>query len=1431
MKKKVLVISAIAFAVILLVSVALFVLPSLNIGRVDGNLKLEKGVLLWDDIPNAAGYEVDLGSGGIPVSDNQYDLAANCAYSGELSVTVRAIQKNNSRMDIGNMDIAVNKLPQPIVSVEGEGEEVCFVWSAVENATGYTYDAHDGKGTVSAVADEDGRYRVNVSNLEEQMIHVTALGGSADGVVYAANDCLYRYSSSRVFDLALIAEHPAVYYATGSLGVEEYAKVGTGLPKGTYKMTVTLYASTVSGDKLKGNGTWGRRIVDNGNPRVHLWMCEDAPSADWPDAGGTIPYPDEVVTVDLLVRVDINSNALIPCYDFDEGDMVVIKDLVMDGKSVLNDRNGEPNPEMVIDPFNLSTLDNYLAYYKGSGEWMARDQSNYSDFVLRVPTRLRDGAYCVQVNYYVCGPNGEMLTGNGLWGRRVSAKGVKTDDMCWLIEYDVDQYKATDIPFPTARKSHIFEVDVKNGYIELEFYDFNEGEYFIVESVTQAPPVAGGFDLRTVNNYLASYRGTGEWLTRDRSNIRDFALRIPTDLQDGEQAVTVNYYVCNSRGGKLTGNGLWGRRVLPDVEKDTNVLWLNEKTVDKYPAVALSNPTQLSSFTVDVEVKDGYIELYCLDFDKGDYIIVESVTAAKPLEGGFDLSTLDSYLASYRGTGQWLARDRSNIEEFALKIPADLNDGFHTVKINYHVCNSRGGQLSGNGLWGRRVLPDVEKDTNVLWLNEEKVNDYSPVVLPAPTQLNSFTVDAEVKDGYIKLYCLDFDNGDYIIVESVEATAEPMTIETLTFADGNNGFVFEAKSEADLKVLTGKALQMTVQYQFAQTTAQDAVNAQLADVTASVAVDENGKLSLRLENEAYGVKLVIPAGTVITAPDDPATQITIGKEVTLERDAAYWGTNSGWQQSVYTDITLNFRDASNGYAFQAESAKNLVQTYGAWKKLNVTVQVQKGSSAEEAKNAELTQVQAFFNLDEKGSMLLYGADEYRGVKLVIPAGTVITPDQQALCQDKLRITNDIVLVRNSANWGTNAAWQQIVCHDAKLSFVDTSNGFVFDGETTANLKALYEAGAEFTLEAKFQYSQMPDEHTVLEDAVDVTVSVTLDENGRLCLHPEQEEMGIQLMIPKGTVITPVDLSLCNVHLELTEDVVLARDVSNVGTKDGWKQILFADVTLNFKDASNGYIFDVSFAEDEKKFDLIEAYGTWANNKLELTVQSQFGTNASTAEAALLKELAAFFNVDDDGRLCLYGANEYVGIKLVIPAGTMVTPTNPEKSDVRLRIKDEIVLERVSSNFGTANGWQIATGTEPEPEPENYVDVKLSYKNASNGLVFTVECTEDLKSTYGAWKNLNVTVQRKFSKISAQEALDAQLENVNAVFNVDDNGYLCLYNSGDVGCVEILIPAGTIITPSDKALSDKPLRITDDVVLVRENTYWMTSGGWIQQETK
>lgn len=444
-------------------------------GEVDGNLTLENGILTWDAVENAAGYEVDLGSGGVNVSQTSYDLAANCSFSGEVSVTVRAVRQDNSRTDIGTLGVSVNTLAQPIVGVEGEGDDLCFVWSAVENATGYTYDAHDGGGKRQAAADEDGKYRVKITDYNEQMIRVVATGGSKDSVLYASNECLYRYSTSRIFDLSLIAEHPAVYYASGVIGSGEVLKVGTTLPKGTYTMTVSMYASTVSGDRLKGNGTWGRRVVDIGKPKVHVWMCQNAPNEYYPEAAESIPYPDEVITVDMLVQVDMNSNAHILFHDFDQREMVVIKDLVYEGKSVLNEQRGVANPEMVIDPFDVTKVGNFLAYYQGVGDWVRND--NWKPFTIRIPTKLSDGMHYVKVNYYVCGPEGQMLTGNGMWGRRVGTADAKAKDLCWIIENDVEQYKATDIPFPTKRSSFVFDVEVKNGYFELRCMDFNKDEY------------------------------------------------------------------------------------------------------------------------------------------------------------------------------------------------------------------------------------------------------------------------------------------------------------------------------------------------------------------------------------------------------------------------------------------------------------------------------------------------------------------------------------------------------------------------------------------------------------------------------------------------------------------------------------------------------------------------------------------------------------------------------------------------------------------------------------------------------------------------------------------------------------------------------------------------------------------------------------------
>jgi hypothetical protein len=147
-------------------------------------------------------------------------------------------------------------------------------------------------------------------------------------------------------------------------------------------------------------------------------------------------------------------------------------------------------------------------------------------------------------------------------------------------------------------------------------------------------------------------------------------------------------------------------------------------------------------------------------------------------------------------------------------------------------------------------------------------------------------------------------------------------------------------------------------------------------------LDESGYLHLYDARETKGVQLVIPAGTVITPAADAGStvKLRITNEIILVRKAVNYGTTSGWAlkgegseeeppaEETYTDIVLTFKNASSGYTFTAEDSANLLATYGAWKKLNVTVQEQYGNSADEAAAAELQEKAVFFNLDESGNL-------------------------------------------------------------------------------------------------------------------------------------------------------------------------------------------------------------------------------------------------------------------------------------------------------------------------------------------------------------------------------------------------------------------------------------------------------------------------------
>ena len=527
--------------------------------------------------------------------------------------------------------------------------------------------------------------------------------------------------------------------------------------------------------------------------------------------------------------------------------------------------------------------------------------------------------------------------------------------------------------------------------------------------------------------------------------------------------------------------------------------------------------------------------------------------------------------------------------------------------------------------------------------------------------------------------------------------------------------------------------------------------------------------------------------------------------------------------------------------FTTENGVSLRNTYGAWKKLNVTVQAQFGNSADEAAAAELKEVEVFFNIDDSGNLCLYSARESKGVQLVIPAGTIITPAADAGSTVKLRITNEIILVRKAVNYGTTSGWAlkgetseeeppteeppvEETYTDVELTFKNASSGYMFTTENSANLLATYGAWKKLNVTVQEQYGNSGAEAEAAE-LKELEVFFNLDDSGNLCLFGAHEFKAVKLVIPAGTIITPADNST---KLRITNEIVLVRDASNYGTTNGWAvksetteeeppaEETYTDIVLTFKNASSGYTFT---AEDSAN--LLATYGAW--KKLNVTVQEQYGNSADEAAAAELKEKAVFFNLDDSGNFCLFGANEYKAVKLVIPAGTIITPAD---NSTKLRITNEIVLVRDPANHGSVNGWAVKSETSEEEPPaeETYTDIVLTFKNASSGYTFTAEDSANLLATYGAWKKLNVTVQEQYGN-SADEAAAAELKEKAVFFNLDDSGNFCLFGANEYKAVKLVIPAGTIITPADNSTK---LRITNEIVLVRDSTNYGTVNGWQMQ---
>lgn len=655
---------------------------------------------------------------------------------------------------------------------------------------------------------------------------------------------------------------------------------------------------------------------------------------------------------------------------------------------------------------------------------------------------------------------------------------------------------------------------------------------------------------------------------------------------------------------------------------------------------------------------------------------------------------------------------------------------------------------------------------------------------------------------------------------------ETYTDVALTFENANGGYVFAVENGASLSKTYGawKKLNLTVQIQ-SGASAEEAT--ELVEKSVFFQFDESGKLHLYNADEYRALKLVIPAGTVVTPADDAgsATRLRIKQGIVLERMAADWGTTAGWfvmpcasEGETFTDIKLTYKDNSNGFTFNVDNTAGMSQ-YGEWKALKAVIQYQSGTTAEEAAAAQPKFVNVTFNRD--GNLLrLYGPTEARGMKLIIPAGTIITPDAGAGSATRIRITKEVVLERAASAWGTNSGWvmkqdapEGETYTDITLTHKDNSSGFTFTVDNTTGLSQ-YKDWTKLNVTVQYQDGTTVENAMAAEPRI---VQVFFNKDGNLLhLYDLSEARGLKLVIPAGTIITPDEGAGSNVKLRVTNDVVLERVPSLYGQVNGWvqqveqKDPVAIELDLFSTNRTDDWCFTPSTAFESTGYYLTNAiidgkqtavmmeYTTWDGGKLHIW-SNTFAPGSAISATAPVKDF-------------------------VIPAGTVLVPTNGFAKQITLKANGQpyVLTQELRIASYSANWKQI----EMASANETYTDVKLLFHNASDGLIFNAESNTNLKNVYGAWKGLELYVIRSYSKASAAEAAGAK-EYVKVTLNVDDDGRIHMYGAADQACVKMVVPAGSVIIPTSAASSNVKLRITNEIVLERENGYWLTSSGWLQ----
>lgn len=308
------------------------------------------------------------------------------------------------------------------------------------------------------------------------------------------------------------------------------------------------------------------------------------------------------------------------------------------------------------------------------------------------------------------------------------------------------------------------------------------------------------FDMKLLGTYPAVFTGKTE-------TGRTFILKVGSTLKKGLYDLEVSMYMMNADGYRMTGNGSWGRRIK---DKANIHHWFCENAVSGYEEESIDtvpDPTKPHTVTMKLSVdRGGNVEIPFIDFVTGEKVVIcdiryngASVLNASngvpnpiPEIAKMNVENLDRFVVAYQSPGKF---DVKTLAPHLIKVPADLPDGKHTVKVTYYICDANGDIVEGNGGWARRLSSDIHvKNGPYVWLNEYQIDRYPGVEIPHPTvaQTSQFTV--EVKNGKFNLVAIDFLSGEYVLIEKVHTLKE--------LPSGNGIFISEGKANEKFEIQT-----------------------------------------------------------------------------------------------------------------------------------------------------------------------------------------------------------------------------------------------------------------------------------------------------------------------------------------------------------------------------------------------------------------------------------------------------------------------------------------------------------------------------------------------------------------------------------------------------------------------------------------------------